>query len=106
MKRMMEAGREIDLVVFSNYLSTQDTDTNLKKNHLPRIHSFFLHSREKGKEKEKGKIGQRDGRWLREREREKKNKEAVCTKASFSGGGNAPFSKFVDDYHGFLINRP
>lgn len=72
MKRMMEAGREIDLVVFSNYLSTQDTDTNLKKNHLPRIHSFFLHSREKGKEKEKGKIGQRDGRWLREREREKK----------------------------------
>lgn len=75
MKRMMEARREIDLVIFSNYLSTQDTDTNLKKNHLPRIHSFFLHSREKGKEKEKGKIGQRDGRWLRERERKKTRRQ-------------------------------
>lgn len=43
----------------------------------------------------------------RQKEREEEAMAEHAQKRPFSAGGSStPFSKFVDDYHGFLINRP
>lgn len=42
-----------------------------------------------------------------DREREEDAMAEHAQKRPFSAeGSSTPFSKFVDDYHGFLINRP